>query len=77
MRRIFETFYCRCIAAVAARLPLIPAIFGSQRQFKGEIAAGSGNLAAMIFFDEVQNLFRKLSEPGVAVIGVMGCDFRV
>ncbi len=25
----------------------------------------------MLFFDEVQNLFRKLSEPGGAVIGVM------
>ena len=53
---VFEVLYCRWIATVAAKLPLIPAIFGDQRQFKGDLAAGSGNLAAMLVFEQVQKV---------------------
>ena len=44
------------VAAIAAKLPLIPAIFGIRRQFKGDLAAASGNLAARLVFEQIQKV---------------------
>ncbi len=56
---VFEVLYCRWIAFIAARLPLIPAIPAIWRQFKGDLAAGSGNLAAMLVFEQVQKCLNR------------------
>ena len=50
-----EIVGCR-VAAIAARLPPIPAIFGNQRQFKGDLAAANGNLAARLVSEQVQKV---------------------
>ena len=41
--------HCRQIAADSGS-------FAAWRQFKGEIAAGSGNIAAISFFEQVQKV---------------------
>ena len=45
-----------CFAALAAKLPESAAISRRGRQFKGDLAAGSGNLAARLVFEQVQKV---------------------